>query len=482
MQIKYGTRASSGGGRSSARETIGRVAAGAIAEKWLASEFGTRIVTFVSSVGTVALPRGSVYKPDGSPWTRAEVDTIGTLTLLRDPATGWKAGPLPGKDADKGEIAAAKAAQDALDAADEAAFIAVYNRSSRDYAAQMELAEGIDSGSGVSGTTGAAASPDASHYSAGVPCYETHDGALLDMHGQPAVPGPSYDVAAARTNEIFTLRCPHAPTSARMASLIRSVKGAQDSTGGVLTTVCSRVPIGLGEPVFDKAEALLAHAMLSLPATKGFEIGSGFDGAKLRGSVHNDAFVSAGAGAPSSSASSGTSLLATTSNHAGGTLGGITNGSDIVFRVPIKPVSTIGRAQVRRAGMAGRLAALHRTTRSCPTTTRICPIRRRYFPFPSQVTASYTGEESVLEAKGRHDPCVLPRASPLVEAMAALVLADLALIQRARSGGPLHVLPERDEGPGGASGSAGAGAQPASATAAEDAGALSSQKRKQPEA
>jgi len=340
-QVKYGTRASSGGGRASARETIGRVAAGAIAESWLAREYGTRIVTFVSSVGTVDLPSAASQHPSGRPWTREEVDELGTLTILR-----VEGGEGPAADATASQIAA-----------DEAAFAA------RSGAWSAE----------------------------GVPAYEDARGVVYDRTGA-VLPGVAS--AAVRSTEVVATRCPHAPTAAAMATLIREVKAANDSTGGVVTTVVTGVPVGLGEPVFDKTEALLAHAMLSLPATKGFEIGSGFAGTRLRGSEHNDAFVASG------SAGEGASLLRTRTNHAGGTLGGITSGSDLYFRVPVKPVSTISQPQV---------------------------------------TATYGGEVTVLETKGRHDACVLPRCPPLFEAMTALVLADLALIQRAR--GPVLVLP-----------------------------------------
>jgi len=154
------------------------------------------------------------------------------------------------------------------------------------------------------------------------------------------------------------------------------------------------VPPALGEPVFDRLEAKLAHAMLSLPATKGFEFGSGFGGTVLRGSVHNDPFKSV-------TDAAGGAAIGHVKNHAGGTLGGISSGSDIYFRVAVKPVSTIGRAQS---------------------------------------TATFGGEDVVLEAKGRHDPCVLPRTPPLVEGMAALVLADAALMQRTRLGGSCTTL------------------------------------------
>jgi chorismate synthase len=394
--VKYGVHASSGGGRSSARETIGRVAAGAIAEKWLREEYGTEIVTFVSSIGTVDLPRELFRHPTGRPWTRAEVDRMGTLTILRNPAGGWKALPVPSSgdgEAEKAAREAAKKAQAEIDSQDEAAFVAA-------------VLAGKDEG---------------------LPAYEDAEGRVYTRAGVH-LPGVSAG-ADTRSNDLVVLRCPHPETACQMATLIREVKAAQDSTGGVLTTVISGVPVGLGEPCFDKLEAKLAHAMLSLPATKAIEIGSGFEGTRLRGSQHNDAFVAAGKGGGSSGsgstgsstgagagsstgssddASSGSSadpasspvLLRTRTNNAGGTLGGISNGADIVFRVAIKPVSTISQAQV---------------------------------------TADYSGKESVLEARGRHDPCVLPRAPPLVEGMAALVLADAALMQRSR--GPVYVLP-----------------------------------------
>ena len=382
--VKYGIAASSGGGRSSARETIGRVAAGAIAEKWLRETYGTEIVTFVSAVGPLELPHGALRAANGAPWTRADVDRLGTLTLLRDAAhTGWsclralrEAAGTAGAAPPAGEASA----QAALDTADENAFTAAYRR-------RFPALAGPPPPPAVAE---AAAAAPASAYAPGTPCYEAADGTLYDMDGTPVPALPAATLAALRTDEVVALRCPHAPSAAAFASQIRVVRADADSTGGVLTTIVTRVPLGLGEPCFDKCEALLAHAMLSLPATKGFEIGDGFAGSRLRGSQHNDPFVAAvGAGGGDAS------LLRPASNHAGGTLGGITSGADLIFRVPIKPVSTIGRAQV---------------------------------------TATYGGGQATLEAKGRHDPCVLPRSPPLVEGMAALVLADLALMQRARLG------------------------------------------------
>lgn len=154
-----------------------------------------------------------------------------------------------------------------------------------------------------------------------------------------------------------------------------------------MACVARGVPIGLGEPCFDKLEAMLAHAMMSLPATKGFEMGLGFAATKLRGSQHNDPFERS---------SQYPGVVTPRTNNAGGTLGGISSGAPLVMRVAVKPVSTIGRPQA---------------------------------------TVDYEGNDTVLEAKGRHDPCVLPRCPPLLEAMTCLVLADAALLQRTRIGG-----------------------------------------------
>ena len=373
-QVKYGVAASSGGGRSSARETIGRVAAGAIAEKWLAEEYGTQIVTFVSSIGTIDLDTQLYQHPSGRPWTRDEVDRYGTLTILRNPNNGWKVMASNDNSLSPEEKSNLQKQQQQLDNIDENEFIQ----------------------NNTNNTTTSSSSNISS-----LPCYEDADGVVYDRYGN-VLTGVTATIAN-RSNDIIVLRCPHAATAARMATLIREVKAAQDSTGGILTTVITNVPIGLGEPCFDKLEALLAHAMLSLPATKGFEIGSGFSGTRLRGSQHNDAFVSSNIKPVENSTGSAKVLLRTTTNNAGGTLGGISSGADLVFRVAIKPVSTISQPQ-------------H--------------------------TANFDGVPSILEARGRHDPCVLPRAPPLVEGMAALVLADTALIQRSR--GPVYTLQEND--------------------------------------
>ncbi|KAL1882354.1 hypothetical protein VTK73DRAFT_1913 [Phialemonium thermophilum] len=287
---KYGVKASSGGGRSSARETIGRVAAGAIAEKYLKLAYGVEITAFVSSVGNVHLFPPSPEHP--APSTNP-------------------------------------------------AFLSLLERIDRD-----------------------------------------------------------------TVDRFLPVRCPDEKVSRQMEEYIAGFKEREDSIGGTVTCVIRHAPSGLGEPCFDKLEAMLAHAMLSIPATKGFEIGSGFSGCEIPGSVHNDPFVPAPPVDDSSTASTGPNSpgaarvglprprLTTKTNYSGGIQGGISNGAPIYFRVAFKPPATIGRAQT---------------------------------------TATYDGSaEGVLAAKGRHDPCVVPRAVPIVEAMAALVLMDAVLAQQAR--------------------------------------------------
>lgn len=251
--LKYGFRDYRGGGRSSARETIGRVAAGAIARKLLREAAGTEIIAYVSQVGAID----------------AAIDPL-SVTLA--------------------------------------------------------------------------------------------------------------DVEAS------LVRCPDTVASITMEAAIDAARKAQDSLGGVIQLVIKQVPPALGEPVFHRVEAELARAMLSLPATKGFEIGSGFAGTRLFGSAHNDAYV------PKPGAPKG---IGTLTNRSGGVQGGITNGEPILARIAFKPTATISQ---------------------------------------TQTTVNQAGEAATLAAKGRHDPCVLPRAVVMVEAMAALTLADLFLEQRARYG------------------------------------------------
>jgi chorismate synthase len=246
---KYGTAASSGGGRASARETAARVAAGALAEKWLQTSYGTRVTAWVSSIAEIDIPDLSATPP-----SREQIDQT-------------------------------------------------------------------------------------------------------------------------------DVRCPVPEAAEEMTKWIQQCRSDGDSCGGIITCVVTDVPAGWGEPVFDKAEAVLSQAMMSLPATKGIEFGSGFHGTRLRGSDHNDVFVAHG------------HELSTATNRSGGIQGGITNGENIVFRVAFKPPATIASIQK---------------------------------------TADYQGKTVDFRGTGRHDPCVLPRAVPIVETMAALVLADLALRQAAR--------------------------------------------------
>lgn len=176
------------------------------------------------------------------------------------------------------------------------------------------------------------------------------------------------------------VRCPDPEVAEKMIELIREVRKEGDTIGGVVTCLVRGCPPGLGEPAFDKLHACLGHAMLSINACKGFEIGSGFAGVSMRGSQHNDIFYKDG------------DTIRTRSNHSGGIQGGISNGMDIYFRVAFKPVATI---------------------------------------VPAQESVDLEGNSVSVTGKGRHDPCVVPRAVPIVEAMAALVLADHVLRHRA---------------------------------------------------
>ena len=176
------------------------------------------------------------------------------------------------------------------------------------------------------------------------------------------------------------VRCPDESAAKKMISLIEKMKKEGDSVGGVIECRIQGMPAGIGSPVFDKLEAKLAHAMLSIPAVKGFEVGLGFSASEMKGSEHNDCMAKRG------------SKVVTTTNHAGGIVGGISNGMDIVLKVAFKPTATI---------------------------------------FKKQKTVDNKGKAVTLQMSGRHDPCVIPRAVPIVEAMAALVLADEVLIQKA---------------------------------------------------
>jgi chorismate synthase len=175
------------------------------------------------------------------------------------------------------------------------------------------------------------------------------------------------------------VRNPDQETAARMIKLIEETRDAGDTVGGVIKALITGVPTGWGEPVFGKIEAMLAHSMMSINAVKGFEIGSGFGGTSMYGSEHNDSFITKG------------DSIGTSTNRSGGVQGGISNGENIEFNVAFKPIATIMK---------------------------------------DQDTVDGGGNKAVVEGKGRHDPCVLPRAVPIVEAMASLVLADCCLLAR----------------------------------------------------
>eukprot|EP01017_Pseudomicrothorax_dubius_P009589 TRINITY_DN13289_c0_g1_i2.p1 TRINITY_DN13289_c0_g1~~TRINITY_DN13289_c0_g1_i2.p1 ORF type:complete len:432 (-),score=74.29 TRINITY_DN13289_c0_g1_i2:95-1390(-) len=307
--MKYQIKAESGGGRSSARETIGRVAAGAIARKMLFERCGLEIISWVSRVGEVSIPYETQQQLVSNPPSYEYISKKSSLQFVNDQGT------------------------------------LIFRNVKED-------------------------------------TYFDSRGESLEATEERRALFNDAKV------ENIALNCPDTATAVRMAALILAVKADKDSVGGVITCACKNVPPGLGEPCFDKLEALLAHAMLSIPATKGFEIGSGFEGTKMRGSQHNDIFISA---PPEEQKEDGNvQKLRTKSNNAGGILGGISSGENIYFNVAFKPVSTIGIAQA---------------------------------------TADFKGNERTLTAAGRHDPCVLPRAPPIVESMAALVLADLYLLQ-----------------------------------------------------
>lgn len=193
------------------------------------------------------------------------------------------------------------------------------------------------------------------------------------------IKAPHYTQLDLSKTEDNIIRCPDTATAEKMISLIDQVRLDRDTIGGIVTCVVKNTPIGLGEPVFDKLHAELGKAMLSINAVKGFEYGSGFEGTRLRGSEHNDEFYKEG------------DRIRTKTNHSGGVQGGVSNGEDIYFNVAFKPVATI---------------------------------------MQDQATVDKDGNAATVSGKGRHDPCVVPRAVPIVEAMTALVLADFLLRNR----------------------------------------------------
>ena len=193
----------------------------------------------------------------------------------------------------------------------------------------------------------------------------------------------SYQDYDLRLTDETAVRCPDNEVAAQMESLIAEVKAQGDTIGGVISCVIQGAPVGLGEPAFGKLHAALGHAMLTINAVKGFEYGDGFASANYRGSERNDRFFN------------DNGKINTHTNHSGGIQGGISNGQDIYFRVAFKPVATL---------------------------------------LMEQETVNKEGEDTILKAKGRHDPCVLPRAVPIVESMAAMTILDYLLIQQTREG------------------------------------------------
>lgn len=177
------------------------------------------------------------------------------------------------------------------------------------------------------------------------------------------------------------VKCPHPETAEKMYHLIDAIRKAGDSVGGIIACRATGVPAGLGEPIYNKLEATLGSAMLSINAVKGFEVGSGFEGTLMKGSEHNDIFYTSDG------------QIRTKTNYSGGIQGGISNGENLYMRVAFKPTATIMR---------------------------------------DQPSINAKGEDIIVQGKGRHDPCVVPRAVPIVEGMAAMVIADFLLLQRAR--------------------------------------------------
>ena len=188
----------------------------------------------------------------------------------------------------------------------------------------------------------------------------------------------SYTELDLNNSENNMVRCPDDAVASQMIALIEKTKKEGDTIGGIVSCVASNLPVGIGEPVFDKLHAALGHAMLSINAVKGVEFGSGFAGVAMKGSEHNDAFVAG-------------DKTTTQTNYSGGIQGGISNGEDVFFKVAFKPVATIMK---------------------------------------EQDTVNESGDPATIKGKGRHDPCVVPRAVPIVEAMAAIVLADFYLINK----------------------------------------------------
>lgn len=331
---KYGIKSISGGGRASARETVARVAAGASAEKYLKEKFGVEIVAYVNSVGNIQLSKDVTNKINSG-----EIyDKVKFTRELVDELGTFKIFTEEGDGT-----------------------VIIYNKYT-DKAFYLEKIGNIKN----------------------IDIKFDKDEDIISVN---------YNENKYIYKEDVNIRCPDVETGAKMIREIINVKSNNDSIGGTVSCVIYNCPKSLGEPCFDKFEAELAKAMLSIPATKGFEIGSGFEGTKMLGSEHNDLFKSTLDTEIKNDLSLHKLNINPSTNNAGGILGGITTGAPIYFRVAIKPVSTISK---------------------------------------EQSTVDYSGNDQVLKVKGRHDPCVLPRAMPIVESMAALVIMDFCLIQLSR--------------------------------------------------
>ena len=258
----------------------------------------------------------------------------------------------------------------------------VYRPSHADYTYQMKYGIRDPRGGGRSSARetiarvvgGAIAKLALRNYGVEIHAYTSQVGDLI-LPGSYA----DYDLSLAESNAV---RCPDPTMAAQMEELIASVKAKGDTVGGVITCVVKGVPVGWGEPVFGKLHAALGHAMLTINAVKGFEYGDGFEAPRYNGSNRNDIFFN------------DNGQISTRTNHSGGIQGGISNGQDIYFRVAFKSVATI---------------------------------------LMEQPTVNKQGEETILKARGRHDPCGVPRAGPIVESMAAMTLLDYALISKAKS-------------------------------------------------
>jgi len=382
---KYGIKSSSGGGRSSARETISRVAGGAIAEKVLEIKFNTEIIAWVKSVGNISIPNEINNEIIKSKLSKEYIDKIGTfhVYIINEDKYVKKEEFILSNEFDQSCYYLERISTVSLN---EHIQFNIIDKLEDKLNTEQLIEDKIDKDN-KKDKDNKIVNTNNSNKPSNTPSIKPKEIIYKDN---------KYTYF-----ESINTRCPHIPTAINIIKLIMQVKLESDSIGGIVSCVIKNCPQSLGEPCFDKFEASLAKAMLSIPATKGFEIGSGFEGTKLKGSQHNDCFTKKtnrnNISIVNDKLTKPTNVnelsiekidLNQKSNNSGGTLGGITTGEDVYFNVAIKPVSTIGKPQY---------------------------------------TCDLNGKDTILEAKGRHDPCVVPRAIPIVEAMAALVIADFYL-------------------------------------------------------